>query len=73
MKKSSLVICKILRLFFNIFTAYDKYSFLNTEYLMHPIHTQLSQKQKKFSQFFSRFLKRRLNFEHIQKKDGTQS
>ena len=35
---------------------------------MHPIHTQLSQKQKKFSQFFSRFLKRRLNFEHIQKK-----
>ena len=49
------------------------YSVLNTEYLMHPIHMQLPQKQKNFSQFFSAFLKSKLNFEHIPKKDDTQS
>ena len=34
---------------------------------------QLSQKQKAFSEFFSTFLKSRLSFEHIQKKDDTHS
>ena len=34
---------------------------------------QLSQKQKTFSQFFSAFLKSRLNLEHIQEKDDTHS
>ena len=34
---------------------------------------QLSQKQKPFSEFFSTFLKSRLSFEHIQKKDDTHS
>ena len=67
LKKSLWVICKILRPFVNIFTAYDKYSVLNKQYLLHPIHMQFTQKQKTFSQFFSAFLKSRLNFEHIQK------
>ena len=67
-KQSLLVICKILRAFVNRFTAYDKYSVLNREYLTHPIHMILSHKQKIFSKFFSAFLKSRLNFEHIQKK-----
>ena len=35
---------------------------------MQPIRTQLSQKQKAFSQFFIAFSKCTLNFEHFQKK-----
>ena len=73
LKQSLLVICKILRLFVNTFTAYDKSSILNREYLTHPIHMQLSQKQETFSDFFSAFLKSRLNFEEMQKKDDTHS
>ena len=71
MKKLLSVICKMLSLFVNTFTAYDKYSVLNREYLTHPIHMQLSQKQKKISQFFSAFLKCRVNFEHIKKEKNT--
>ena len=62
LKKSFLVICKILGLVFNSFTAYEKSSVLNREYLMHPIHMQLSQKEKILSEFFSAFSKSRLNF-----------
>ena len=61
------MICKILRLFFDTFTSYDKYSVLNREYLTQPIHMQLFQKQNTFSEFFSAFLKSRLNFEYIKK------
>ena len=71
MKKSVLDICKILRPFVNTFTAHDKYSFLNREYLPYSIHMQLSQKQKTFSKFFSAFLKSRFNFEHSQEKKMT--
>ena len=67
------MIWKILRLFVNTFTAYDKYSVLNREYLKHPIDMQLARKQKTFFQFFSAFLKSRLNFEHIQKIDDIHS
>ena len=73
LKKSLLVICKILGLFFNTSTACDKSSVPNREYLMHPIHMQISQKEKIFSQFFFWFLKSRLNFEHIQKKGDIHS
>ena len=68
LKKALLVICKILRLFVNTFSAYDKSSVLNREYLTHPIHMELFQNPKNVSQFFSAFLKSRLSFEHIQKK-----
>ena len=47
-KKSLLVIWKNLSLFVNTFTAYDKYSVLNREYLTESIDMQLSQKQQKF-------------------------
>ena len=40
---------------------------------MQPIRTQLSQKQKPFSQFFIAFSKCTLNFEHFQKKDDPHS
>ena len=65
------MVWKILRKFLNTFTAYDKYSVLNAEYLTHPIHLQLSQKQNTFSEFFSAFSKSSLNFEHIEKKNLT--
>ena len=61
------MICKILRLFVNTFTAYAKYSVLDTEYLTHPIHMELSEKQKDFCEFCAAFFKSRLNFDHIQK------
>ena len=34
---------------------------------MIPIHMQLSHKQKTFSEFFTEFLKSRLNFKHFEK------
>ena len=51
----------------------DKYSLLNRDNLTQPIPTQLSQKQKSFSQFFLAFLKSTLTFEHFQKKDDPHS
>ena len=50
-------------------TADDKYSLLNRDNLTQPIPTQLSQKQKAFSQFFPAFWKSTLTFEHFHKKD----
>ena len=67
------MICKILRLFVNTFTAYDKYSVLNREYLKHPIDIELCQKQKTFSEIFSAFFKSKLNFENIRKIDDIHS
>ena len=55
----------MLRLFVNTFTAHDKYSVLNREYLGQPIHMSLHQIQKFFSEFSSAFLKSRLNIENI--------
>ena len=49
-------------------TPDDKYSLLNRDNLTQPIRTQLSLKQKAFSQFFLAFSKSTLNFEHFQKK-----
>ena len=49
-------------------TADDKYSLLNRDNLTQTIPTQLSQKQKAFSEFFRPFSKSTLNFEHLRKK-----
>ena len=65
------MICKILRPFVNTFTGHDKYSVLNKQSLLHPNDMRLTQKQNTFSEFFSAFLKTRLNFEHIQIKKMT--
>ena len=57
-------------------TANDKYSLLNRDNLTQPIHMQLSQKQKNFSDFFFFFFafsKARLNFKPFQKMDDTDS
>ena len=64
-KKSRLFTCQILGLLVNTLAAYEKYPVLNRDNLTIPIQMQLSEKQKKFSEFFAAFLKRILNFEHL--------
>ena len=59
--------------FVNSFTVGHKHSLLDRDNLTKPIKMQLSQKQKKLSQFFSVFLRSRLNFGHFQKKDDPHS
>ena len=54
-KKSLLVTCKISRLFPHTLSADDKYSLLNRDNLTQSIQTQLSWKQKTFSDFFLHF------------------
>ena len=54
-------------------SAVDKCSFPNRDNLMQPIHMQLSQKLKTFSDFLLAFSKSSLNFEHFQKKDDAHS
>ena len=54
-------------------SAVDKCSLPNTDNLMQPIHMQLSQKVKNFSEFFLAFSKNRLNFQHFQRKDDAHS
>ena len=60
-----LVLWKILGAFVNTLTDNDKYSRLYRENLMQPIQMLLSQKQKTFSELYSAFLKRALNFAHF--------
>ena len=54
-KKSLLVIWQSLRRFVNVISAVDKCSLPNRDNLMEPIHKELSQKLKTFSQFFVHF------------------
>ena len=46
---------KTLEVFVNTLTADDKYSLRNRDNLMEPIHMQLSQKPKTFSNLFLNF------------------
>ena len=73
LKKSLLVIWKILGLFVNTLTAYNKYSLLKRDNLTQPIQMQLSQKQNNFFDSFSSDLKSKLKIEHFQKKDDPRS
>ena len=50
-------------------SAVDKCSLSNRANLMQPIHMELSEKLKTFSEFFGPFSKSGLNFEHFEKKD----
>ena len=72
-KKSLLVTCKISKLSPNKLSADGKYSLLKRENLTQPIQMQLSQKQKTFSEFFSKFLRSSLNFEHFGKTNDSHS
>ena len=68
-RKSLLVICKILWLFFDTLFARDRYFLLGTDNLTQPIQMQLSKKQETLAEFFSSVLKSRSNFEHSEKQD----
>ena len=67
-KKSLLVICQTLRLFFNTMTAVGKCSLPNRDNLMQPIHMQLSQKLKTFFSIFSCIFKISVKFWTFSKK-----
>ena len=67
LRKSLLLICKMLWLLINSFTVYEKYSPLHRDNFRKPIQMQFSQKTKK-NFYFSAVLKCRLNFENFQKK-----
>ena len=73
LEKVSLSVCKILGLFVNTMTAYEKNSLLNIEILKKPVEMQSSSKPEIFSDLFSSFLKSRLNFEHFEKFDDPHS
>ena len=73
LRKSLLLICKILRLFVNTLSAVDKYSLLDRYNITQPIQMQLSQKQKPFSKYFFAYFKSNLDFEDFGKKDDPHS
>ena len=60
-------------MFVNTLTADDKYSLLNKDSLTQQIRTQLSQKQKAFSQFFLAFSQSKLDFEDFETRDDPHS
>ena len=72
-KKSLLVTCKSLRLFFKTMSVVDKCSLPNRDNLMKTLQLQLYQKLKTFSELFFAFSKSRVNFKHFQKKDDAHS
>ena len=65
---SLLLTCKVLGLLVNTLVADEKFPVLNRDNLTIPIQMQLSQKQKRFSQFFASILKSSLNFNYFAKK-----
>ena len=69
LKKSLLFTCQILGLLLNTLAPNEKYPVLNRDNLTIPIHVQLCEKEKTFSEFFSSFLKSRLTFKYFEKKD----
>ena len=62
------MIQKILRLFVNTLSADDKHYLLNKDNLTQEIQMQVSQKQKKFSEFIFAFIKSILNFKNFPQK-----
>ena len=61
------MIHEIPRLFVNILTVDDKHYVLNRDKLTQPIQEQLSQEEKKFSEFFFEFLNYLFKFKHLTK------
>ena len=68
-KKFLLLTWQILGLLVNTLAADEKYPLLKRDNLTIPIQMHLSQKQNHFPQFFAPFLKSRLNFKYLKKKD----
>ena len=70
-KKALLLTCQFLGLLVNILATNKKYLVLNRSNLTMPIQMQITQKKTTFSQFFTAFLKCRLNFKYFEKKEDT--
>ena len=70
---SLLGISQILGPLVNTLTSDDQYSHSSRENLLQPIQIQLSKKQKKFSEFFTKFLKFTRNSQNLEKKDESHS
>ena len=66
---SPLVLGEILEVFIDTLTAYGKYPVQDCENLPLPIQMQLSEKRKKFSQFFVPFLESTSNFKQFDERD----
>ena len=62
------MIQKILTPFANTLAVNEKHYLVKRENLAQPIQMELSQKQKKFPEFFLAFLKSILNFKDLSKK-----
>ena len=63
----SLVLGEILGMFVNTLTSDRKYPFQGCQNLQLPIHMQLSEKKKTFSQFYFPFLESTSNFKILKK------
>ena len=57
----------------NTLTSDGKYPIQGSENLQLPIQMPMSQKRKKFSEFFIPFLDSTSNFEHFERKDDPHS
>ena len=64
------MIHKILRVFVNRLTVYDKHYLLNRDNLTQPIQMEVSKNQKSFSEIFFAFFRSILNFKHLATKDA---
>ena len=73
LKMSQLVLGELLAVFVNTLTTDGKYSVQDCENLQLPIEMKLSEKRKRFSQFFVRFHQSTSNIKHIEKEDYCHS
>ena len=73
LKMSQLVLGELLAVFVNTLTTDCKYSVRDCENLQLPIEMKLSEKRKRFSQFFVRFHQSTSNIKHIEKEDYCHS
>ena len=73
LKMSQLVLGELLAVFVNTLTTDGKYSVQDCQNLQLPIEMKLSEKRKRFSQFFVRFHQSTSNIKHIEKEDYCHS
>ena len=73
LKMSQVVLGELLAVFVNTLTTDGKYSVQDCENLQLPIEMKLSEKRKRFSQFFVRFHQSTSNIKHYEKEDDCHS
>ena len=63
---------KVVKMFLNTLTYDEKYFPGTRKHLPQPIQIRLSKKSNRFSEFSTAFLKSKLNFKHLERKDESQ-